>query len=579
MRAIQEFAEKFMLAKEASIKAKPGGGLSGLEIEWNLLDSEFHPLLTVGVGPDQQSFVDYLRSNFISHRLRDFSQLEVFHWMIEWATQPYYHPRSAIYEARLLEGVLINSLSEVGREFDERLYSWHGNLPFPTSVDLDSIPGSWHLDALFEWDFLQLSDADRRKDNGPPLHLDEFKSEFYITAARRMRAFACLFIATSAATPFLAGSKNDQPVVYLSKYDSIRNLTFPNPVDLDLPDLYQSLDSYLNVSYDLVRRGIRFGNNNWTPTRARSFAEPVERLIEMTSDELHDLYGRGLFVLGQDQPLDDVVSQIEMQNLLARINLPMARLEIRSDDGGNPLDLEIANITFKQLLMIRIYADSEFGRNFKYNQQDITRARQNEENASKYGMHAQISNPFSKTDELMRDFLSQTLSEVEPLAELLGLSDDLIPLRELASGGLNHAEKLRDEICGQLGDITLDECGEVPIPLEILQSLAEEHESQVIQDIELIAETYPGIKEDQQKLGEMFQFCREDVHLDPLLPIRFRPRPEEMIEISYPDKTSEIVSLAEKLIEIPSVTAGAEERLDTLLRSQPVPSDTGWIQG
>ena len=596
MRAIQEFAEKYELAKEASIKAKPGGGLSGLEIEWNLLDSEFHPLLTVGVGPDQQSFVDYLRSNFISHRLRDFSQLEVFHWMIEWATQPYYHPRSAIYEARLLEGVLINSLSEVGREFDERLYSWHGNLPFPTSVDLHSIPGSWQLakrryleqcirlygdalattgthtnlslpDALFEWDFMQLSNADRRKDNGPPLHLDEFKSEFYITAARRMRAFACLFIATSAATPFLAGSKNGQPVVYLSKYDSIRNLTFPNPVNLDLPDLYQSLESYLNISYDLVRSGIRFGNNNWTPTRARSFAEPVERLIEMTSDELHDLYGRGLFVLGQDQPLDDVVSQIEMQNLLARINLPMARLEIRSDDGGNPLDLEIANITLKHLLLIRIYADSEFGRNFKYNQQDITRARQNEEMASKYGMHAQISNPFSKTDEMMRDFLSQTLTEVEPLAELLGLSDDLIPLRELASGGLNHAEKLRDEICGQLGDITLDECGEVPIPLEILQSLAEEHESQVIQDIELIAETYPGIKEDQQKLGEMFQFCREDVHLDPLLPIRFRPRPEEMIEISYPDKTSEIVSLAEKLIEIPSVTAGAEERLDEVIRA------------
>ena len=286
---------------------------------------------------------------------------------------------------------------------------------------------------------MQLSDADRRKGSGPPLHLDEFKSEFYISAASRMRAFACLFIATSAATPFLAGSKNDQPVVYLSKYDSIRNLTFPNPIELDLPGLYQSLESYLNISYDLVRRGIRFGNNNWTPIRARSFAEPVERLIEMTSEELHDLYGRGLFVLGQDQPLQEIVSQIEIQNLLARINLPMARLEVRSDDGGNPLDTEIANLILKQLLLMRIYADGEFGKGFTYDQQGITLARKNEGIASMNGMRAQITNPLNNKPGSMRDFLSETLSAVEPLAEILGLSDDLDPLRELASGGPNRS--------------------------------------------------------------------------------------------------------------------------------------------
>ncbi len=596
MKDLTEFTEKYQLAREASIKAKPEGGLSGLEIEWNLLDSEFHPLLTVGAGPDQHSFVDYLRSNFISPRLREFSQLEVFHWMIEWATQPYYHPRSAIYESRLLEGILINALYQVGREFDDRLYSWHGNLPFLTSVGLDSIPGSWQLakrryleqcirlygdslattgthtnlslpDALFEWDFMQLSNTDRRRGTGTPMHLDEFKSEFYINAASRMRAFACLFIAASAATPFHPGTKGDHPVVYLSKFDSIRNLTFPNPIELDLPDLYQSLDSYLTISYDLVRRGIRFGNNNWTPTRARSFAEPVERLIEMTSDELHELYGRGLFVLGQDQPLDEIVNQIEEQNLLARINLPMARLEIRSDDGGNPLDLEIANLTLKHLLLIRIYADREFASTFKYNQEDILRARKNEELASMFGMRAEIDNPLHKGSEPMRDFLSRTLGEVEELASLLDLTEELVPLKEMAAGGLNQAESLRNDVCNQLGDISLEECGEVPIPLELLKSLAEDHEKQVLQDVEVIAETYPGTEEDRQKLGEMFQFCREDVHLNPLLPIRFRPRPEEMIEISYPDKTSEIVSLSKKLIEIPSVTAGAEERLDEVIRA------------
>ncbi len=591
-----EFAEKYLLAREASIKAKPEGGLSGLEIEWNLLDSQFHPLLTVGAGPDQRSFVDYLRSDFISPQLREFSQLEVFHWMIEWATQPYYHHKSAIYEARLMEAILINSLFQVGREFDERLYMWHGNLPYLTSVGIDSIPSSWHLakrryleqcirlygdslattgthtnlslpDALFEWDYMQLPNADRTGGDEPPVHLDEFKSEFYITATRLLRAFVCLFVATSASTPFIAGSKNGQPVVYLSNYDSIRNLTFPNPIELDLPDLYKSLKSYLNISYDLVRRGIRFGNNNWTPTRARSFAEPVERLIDLTSEQLHELYGRGLFVLGQDQPLEEMVNQIEVQNLLARINLPMARVEIRSDDGGNSMDLEVANITLKYLLLLRIYADKEFASSFRYDREDIFRARKNEELASKFGMRAQIENPLDKKPATMRDFLTWTLAEVAPLAELLGLTDELVPLQVMATGGPNQAEKLRDQICNELGDFSLDDCAEVPVPLDLLKGLVEDREKQVLHDVEIIAETYPSIEEDSHKLGEMLQYCREDVHLDPLQPIRFRPRPEELVEISYPDKTSEILSLAKKLIEIPSITAGAEERLDEVFRA------------
>ena len=596
MTDYSEFTEKFLLAREASSRAKPEGGLSGLEIEWNLLDSQFHPLLTVGSGPYQRSFVDYLRTDFISPRFEEYSQMEVFHWMIEWATRPYYHPQSAVYEARLMEAILINALFRASQKFDERLYMWHGNLPFKTHVDHDSIPGSWHLakrrylercislygdslattgthtnlslpDALFEWDYLQLPKSDRTGGERPPVHLDEYKSEFYISATRSMRAFACLFIATSAATPFLAGSKNNQPVVYLSKYDSLRNLTFPNSLELDKPDLYQSLDSYLNISYDLVRRGIRFGNNNWTPTRARSFAEPVERLIDLTSDQLQDLYGKGLFVLGKDQPLEDMVNEIEMQNLLARINLPMERLEVRTDDGGNDLETDIANITLKYLLLLKFYADHEFTKHFQYDSQDVERARKNEELASKFGLRAQIQNPFSKGPESMRDFLSWTLTQVEPLAEALGYADDLEPLRDMSSGGPNQAEKLRAFVCEQIGNNSLENCEQIPVPVDILKELAEEREDQVKQNVEMIAEIFPSLGEDSQKLAEMLQYSREDVHLDPLAPIRFRPRPEAMIEVSYPDKTSEIISLAKQLIEIPSVTVGGEIRFEEVFRA------------
>ena len=63
--------------------------------------------------------------------------------------------------------------------------------------------------------------------------------------------------------------------------------------------------------------------------------------------------------------------QIELQNLLARINLPMGRVEIRTDDGGHPLEVDVANMTLKHLLLIRFYADPEFARGFRYDREDI----------------------------------------------------------------------------------------------------------------------------------------------------------------------------------------------------------------
>ncbi|MFN3491160.1 MAG: hypothetical protein ACK40V_02975, partial [Anaerolineales bacterium] len=374
----QKFADKYHLAVEQSIKEKPQSGLNGFEQEWNLLDEELRPLLTVGAGPSQHSFVDYLRAECIPQWQAQFSQLEVFHWMIEWATRPFYTPRGTIYEARLMEASLINALHHAGLNFGERLHYWHGNLLFLTDIGHHSIPGNWSIakrrylekcvdlyggtlatagihsnlslpDPLFAWDFMRLS-ATERGDK----HLDDFKSEFYITATRLLRAFSSLFIATAASTPMQAQVKDGRAVVILTENDSVRNLTFPNPREVDLPDLYRSYNDYLQISYDLVRRGVRFGNNNWTPVRARSFAEPVERLISTTSDELTHLYTRGLFSVGEAPPPEEMALQIEKQNLMARINLPMGRVEVRVDDGGHSLDIDIANLTLKHLLLLRL---------------------------------------------------------------------------------------------------------------------------------------------------------------------------------------------------------------------------------
>jgi len=578
MYNISRFVEKYHLALQTAQVEKPTNGLCGLELEWNLLDSQMRPLLTVGSGPGQMSFVDYLRGECIPPKLRDYSQLEVFHWMVEWATRPYYSPRGAVFESRLLEAVLINALGAAGSRFGDKLHYWPGNLLYTTEVGSQSVPFSWHIakrrylercvalygsqlatagnhanlslpEPLFAWDFVHLSSSERGSQ-----HLDEYKSEFYITATRLLRAFASLFIACSAATPLKAEARRGSPVVVLTEWDSVRNLTFPNPSVVDLADLYRSYKDYLQNSYELVRSGVRFGNNNWTPVRARSYAEPVERLILVTSEQLHDLYARGLYAAGSNQPVDDMARQIEMQNLMARINLPMSRVEVRTDDGGHPMDEDVANLTLKHLLVLRFYADEQFARSFRYDREDLQRARRGEEQAALYGLEAEIENPITGKPVKIRHFLKWTLDEIQPLAEALGLWDDLHPIMEMAAGAPNQSNRLRLRLQEELG--IRDE-----VPMDLMAQLAEEREEQVKQDIARILQDTSKLKSESGKLMELVEQARDSVQHTPDAPVTFNGTLLSPVELVDGDQTREILALAQSLIAIPSVTACPTERL------------------
>ncbi len=581
---LNAFVEKFTLARQTAVETRPSGGLCGLELEWNLMDPQFRPLLTVGTGPDHMSFVDHLRSKVLAPWTEPYHQLEVFHWMIEWVTLPYHTPKGAVYEGRLLEAALINALAKAGRAFGEPLYYWHGNLLVLPEIGPDCVPESWHLakrrylqrcvelygtelatagthsnlslpEPMLAWDFMHLPAAERGD-----RHLDDYKNQVYITGTRLMRAFAALFIATSASTPMQAGEEDGKPVVRLTPYESVRNLTFPNPPALDVPDLNRSHPDYLRLSYDLVRRGVRFGNNNWIPVRARSQAEPVERLIQVTSDQLHDIYARGLFAAGQQPNVEDMAAQIERQNLFARIDLPMARVEVRTDDPGHELALDVANLTLKHLLLLRFYGDPDFARGFRYDAEDITRARRNENLAAREGLRAVIEDPLTAKPVAMRAFLAWTLDQLRPLAEALDFWEDLAPLREMAAGAPSTAERMRNRLRAELK-------GSDIVPPELLVRLVEDRQTQVAAEVEAITARAASLGAEEAKLQAFLGRARDEVHTDPRAPIHFQPRPEALVETEYPDKTTEILALSQRLIRIPSVTACPEERVTEVHRA------------
>ena len=81
------FAQKVQLAVESSLETHYDRGLSGLEVEFNLLDAGLKPVTTVGFGPGRRSFADYLLEEHVPAWARSRCQLEVFHWMTEVTTR------------------------------------------------------------------------------------------------------------------------------------------------------------------------------------------------------------------------------------------------------------------------------------------------------------------------------------------------------------------------------------------------------------------------------------------------------------------------------------------------------------
>lgn len=580
---VQRFVEKYNVARDAALGSYFDRGTSGLELEWNVVNSAFQPLNHVGSGPDARSFVEVLRERFIPPWLADRNDFEVFHWMTEWITRPYYHPAGAVYEGRLLEGCLLNALNAAGLSFGERFLHWHGNILWPIDVTHASIPSAWALakrrylehcvdlfgnklatagvhanvslpEPLFSLDFLHQSDDLPREES-----LVAFRNAAYIRGARVLRAFSSLFAATAASSPLRAVKDDGRPRVILTQYDSNRLAQFPNPPELDVPDLYRSHADYVRISIDLVRRRVRFGNNNWTPTRARSDVASVAHIINITTDQLHDVYLKGIYGVGQDDAVEQLARRIEIENMVARVELPMARVEIRSDEGGHDLDLDVANLVLKELLLLWSYASPAFGREFIYDAADIARVRANEQRAAEDGLRATIVHPFTHATMTMREFLTWTLAQLQPLADALGWSAHLEPLHRLATGAPNDAEKLRarlEPLCDAHG----------VVPLTALRDLAAEREAAVIQDIARIVDRVADLGDEAPKLRTLLGQACDQARTDPSAPIRFQTAARVPATVAPTDTTAEVLDLAQRLVRIPSVTNCPAERVNEVHR-------------
>jgi succinyl-diaminopimelate desuccinylase len=586
----RKFAEKVQLAVESSLESHFESGTSGLEVEFNVLRWDLQPVLRVGWGPESRSFADYLHDRRLPTWLGDRAQLEVFHWMTEIATRPYYSALGAAYEARVLEGIVLNALSESGLSLGERFYALHGNLPLPVEVAVESIPDGWSLakkrylarcvelygaslatagihtnhsfpETLLSWDFFHLPRHERAEQN-----LVDYRNRAVIRATRLLRPYCPLFIAVSAASPLGWERADGHAVPVLNGVDSNRLTTFPNPEALDVPYLYASHADYLRISYGLVRSGVRFGGNNWTPVRARSDVDPVKRNISATSEQLRQLYSRGVYSAGEHRSLEEAERALVVENLCARVDLPMNRVEVRTDEGGDTLDLAVAKVALKDLLLLRIYGDQAFGGDYDYDAGDVERARSNERLAAESGLDAVVVEPFTRQAAPVRTWLSSVLDDLAPLAEAVGRTDELEPLRAMAAGGPNPAAEMRAWLSARLGPGERSPSGSPIVPADLLREWVEAREMAVADEVGRIAAGARRLGDEAAKLGELLGPLEAASRTGVSLPVRITAHGAEERITTDEGIVAEVISLASALLRIPSVTNCADERPDEVMR-------------
>jgi succinyl-diaminopimelate desuccinylase len=248
------------------------------------------------------------------------------------------------------------------------------------------------------------------------------------------------------------------------------------------------------------------------------------------------------------------------------VDLPMTRVEVRTDEGGDSLDLAVAKIAFKELLMFRFYAEEAFGAAYTYDAEDVARARRNEEAAARRGLDADLEHPFTGEPCTAREFLAQTLCDLRPLAEALGQTQYLRPLEAMAEGAPNPAGEARAWFAARLKGAETAPSGRPVIPPDLLKEWCATRAGVLQADLQEAHSRHHGLGDEGAKLAELVHAFEEESRRNAAAPLRLGGREEAAMVVDTSDPVAEVLSLSQILCRIPSVTNCPRERLEEVWR-------------
>lgn len=467
---------------------------------------------------------------------------EVFDYMIEVITEPEVSYRQAVEEILRAEAQLWSALSHIKSEFPgtgEILLS-SGTLYKPAQIENDNIPEVWEKDKKAYLEEMvkrygerltpqgmhgnisipepliayQYHCTDIKKEKGSAGYVD-FKNEVYIWLACRLRAFASLIIAIEANSPFDFVVEGDQIFTVLTGYHSNRWARLPRIESTSYPFMLKDYRHFQRISQRLIERGVIIGANNYMPVRPKgerrlgemplSFeracwlhdivldSEEIES--EPTLKELKDIEGLTFiekmkiaeklgWLKKQGYTLNNLIKLWQKDNVRRLLGVPLNRLEIRCEESGGDYEFELSKAGFIFTLTLYLFANPEFGAEFKYDHKDLKRAVYNEDQAMRQGLNGGAIHPFSGDRMKMREFLKITLKTIEDFAKEIGTYYDLIPLYELCRGRMSEAEKKINDVIKKLGkDPQKTRQGFIIVPDELIRDYLRERKKYILGEL------------------------------------------------------------------------------------------------
>lgn len=464
---------------------------------------------------------------------------EVFDYMIEIISEPHVFFKQAIIEISAEEAFLWKAIEHIRNEFPniESILLSTGTLYKPANISKSSIPevlgedkriyleemvkrygekltpqglhGNISIpEPLIAYQYHQIGTKNKKGSVG----YTEFKNEVYVRLACKLRAFVSLILSIEANTPFDYVYDKGEYKTVITGYQSNRWLRLPQIESTNHPLMLRNYSKFQQISKVLIDKEIIIGANNYMPIRPKgerrlgevplsleraawfygimldkkeiehnpslSFLSEYENESFIKKLQLADEAG---WLKHKGFTMQELIKLWRKDNVRRLLGVPLNRLEIRCEEAGDELEFELAKAAFILTLAFHLFCNPNYASEFNYTKTDLRLASTNENKAIKNGLNAIIKNPFNKKLIPMRQFLKETLQQIENLAKDIGYFNYLKPIYELSKGAKNEAEKKVARTLSIIGkNIEKTKTGLIIVPKEIIRQFLLERKNYLL---------------------------------------------------------------------------------------------------
>ncbi len=477
--------------------ATEGKSYMGTELEFGVCDAanNFNPVRSVKFNDKDYQPSDALKAFLLSLKEDEISggiAREVSKNMVEINHKPSENPRAVAAKERLTAIIANYFYEQLGKADGRKLCMVYGAPWRPPQIGIHDVPDDAPAFQRSYYAFQIGQNGDSLGATGVHFNIsspwvtgsDDDRSDKMIRDAGRFRlvggAIASALTASSPLSYLSTGRNGDSYTSALTQFNSARIGQFwAGRTIMDSSGLYSGLDGFRTTMRSFAENGILYsGRDLWLPVRPQpDFKEDIkfdefcsENGVDVTTQEGFEKASALLISLFNKEhdpysPNEKLRSRMEKwrQELLEKLIMaPRHRVEIRTPES--PYSFEdttsyeyIKSVyAFLELLFMYISTEPEELSSLGYRELELNAAKHNEQRLNRGNLDTNIYYVPSMHLAPAREILIHLLDEIRPIAGVMGRTEDIQLIRDIAEGvAFTPAERVRREVAAKY-DFILD---------------------------------------------------------------------------------------------------------------------------